>query len=257
MDYTITAVDRSLRVLEALAEHPGLSVTDIAALTGNTRSLVFRIIFTLEQRGYVIKDPVRRTYTVGYRPLYLAAHAQDQLHVLRAAAPYLDELAAKCEDNINMLVRDGTTSVCIYARRVSNQGQLYAQVGRRVPLHVGGGPKVLLAFAPPEVQQEVLDAPLETFTPKTVVDQAALKAVLAGIRQSGMSESHGEIDLDAFSVGGAVFHPNGEVIAALSIAGPSVRFKAAGAEFYRRLVHDTSLQISKAMGWRQKLSAVV
>jgi IclR family KDG regulon transcriptional repressor len=257
MDYTITAVDRSLRVLETLAEHPGLSISDIATLTGYTRSLVFRMIFTLEQRGYVIKDPMHRTYTIGYRPLYLAAHAQDQLQVLRAATPYLEDLAGKCEDNINLLVRDGTTSVCIFARRSVEQSQLYAQVGRRVPLHVGGGPKILLAFAPPDVQEEVLSASLETFTTRTIVDREALEAVLLGIRQSGLSESHGEIDLDAFSLGGAVFDRNGDVIAALSIAGPAARLKQKSADFYRRLVLDTSRQISLAMGWRSKLGAVV
>lgn len=257
MDYTITAVDRSLKILEVLAEHPGSSVTDIAALTGNTRSLVFRIIFTLEQRGYVIKDPVNRTYTIGYRPLYLAAHAQDQLEVLRAARPYLEELASRCEDNINMLVRDGTSSVCIYARRPPEQGQLYAQIGRRVPLHVGGGPKILLAFAPPEVLQEVLAGPLETFTSNTVVDGHALESVLARIRESGTSESHGEIDPDTFSFGSAVFHRNGNVIAALSVAGPSEHLKDKGAIFYRQLVRDTARQISEAMGWRPRLATVV
>lgn len=257
MDYTITAVDRSLRILEVLAEHPGSSVTDIATLTGNTRSLVFRIIFTLEQRGYVLKDPVNRTYTIGYRPLYLAAHAQDQLEVLRAATPYLEDMASRCDDNINMLVRDGTSSVCIYARRSSEQGQLYAQIGRRVPLHVGGGPKILLAFAPPEVREEVLSGPLERFTSNTIVDRRALESVLVAIRESGANESHGEIDPDTFSFGSAVFHRNGNVIAAISVAGPAEHLKEKGAHFYRRLVRDTARQVSEAMGWRPKLATVV
>jgi IclR family KDG regulon transcriptional repressor len=255
MDYTITAVDRSLRVLETLAEHPGISITDIAALTGNTRSLVFRIVFTLEQRGYVIKDPLQRTYTVGYRPLYLAAHAQDQLQVLRIAAPYLEELSTKCEDNINLLVRDGTNSLCIYARRASDQ--LHARVGRHAPLHAGGAPKILLAFAPEEVRQAVSNGPFASFTTKTITDARALEPVLEAIRQSGMNESHGEIDLDAFSFAGAIFESNGDVVAALSIAGPELHLKNRTADFYRRLVGDTCRQISEAMGWRPKLQALV
>ena len=107
MPYKIGAVDRALSLLEVLAEHPGLGVTEIAQLSGNTKSLVFRLIYTLEQRGYVIKDPAARTYTLGYRPLYLAAHAQEQLTLLHIAAPFLDELAERSEENVNLIVRDG------------------------------------------------------------------------------------------------------------------------------------------------------
>jgi len=257
MDYTITAVDRSLRVLEVLAEHPGISITDIATLTGNTRSLVFRILFTLERRGYVIKDPVQRTYTLGYRPLYLGGQALDQSQLLRVAGPHLEDLGENCDDNINMLVRDGTSGVCIYNRQAADQRQLYARVGRRIPLHVGGGPKILLAFAPEDVQEEILNSALEAFTKETVTDAKSLRAVLASIRQTGINESHGEIDRDTFSVGGAIYQRNGDVIAALSIAGPMAHLEEMGPDFYRRLVRDACEQISEAVGWRSKQHAVV
>lgn len=257
MPYKISAVDRALGLLEVLAEHPGLGVTEIAALTGNTKSLVFRLIYTLEQRGYVIKDPVARTYTLGYRTLYLSAHAQEQLALIHVAAPFMDDLAQICEENVILMVRDGTASVCVAVRQSPHPVRLYAQVGRRGPLHVGGGPKILLAFAPDEVRREVLAAPLERFTPSTVTDSAKLAEILAAIRRTGVNESHGDLDDDAFSFAAGIHGRGGDVAAALSIAGPKARLTDQKADTYRRRVRETARRIGEALGYRPKLVAAV
>ena len=257
MSYTITAVDRALALLEVLAEKPGIGVTEIAQHTGNTKSLVFRLIYTLEKRGYVIKDAATRTYTLGYRPLYLAANAHDQFAVLRAAEPFLDALAARCDANVNLIVRDGCNSVCVAVRETAQPARLFAQVGRRGPLHAGGGPKILLAFAPPDVIDAVLAQPLERYTPATITDPKALKKLLGTIRQSGVNESRGDLDPDAFSFAAAVREASGEVVASVSIAGSAVGLTKQRAETYRGLVLETAQRISAAMGYRPKLRAAI
>ncbi|WP_342362760.1 IclR family transcriptional regulator [Terrarubrum flagellatum] len=257
MAYTITAVDRALALLEALAEKPGIGVTEIANLTGNTKSLVFRLIYTLEKRGYVIKDAATRTYTLGYRPLYLAANAHDQLAVLRAADPFLDVLASRCDDNVNLIVRDGLNSVCVAVREALPPTALYAKVGRRGPLHVGGGPKIMLANAPKEIIDAVLEGPLERFTDATVTDPDAVRRKLDEIRASGVNESHGDLDPEAFSFAAAIQDASGEVVASVTIAGLHATLTEEKAQTYRRLVRDTAQRISAAMGQRPKLRAIV
>jgi IclR family KDG regulon transcriptional repressor len=257
MSYTITAVDRALALLEVLAESPGIGVTEIAHRTGNTKSLVFRLIYTLERRGYVIKDPATRTYTLGYRPLYLAANAHDQFAVLRAAEPFLDALAARCDGNVNLIVRDGLNSVCVAVRETARPAELFARVGRRGPLHAGGGPKILLAFAPPEIADAVLAGPLERFTPATIVDGEPLRTLLAAIRATGTNESRGDLDPDAFSFAAAIREAGGQVTAAVSIAGSAEGLTEERSEFYRRLVRETAQRISAAMGYRPKLRAAI
>ncbi|MBN9062482.1 MAG: hypothetical protein BGP06_12410 [Rhizobiales bacterium 65-9] len=257
MSYTITAVDRALALLETLAEKPGIGVTEIAHLTGNTKSLVFRLIYTLERRGYVIKDPSTRTYTLGYRPLYLAANAHDQFAVLRAAEPFLDVLATRCDGNVNLLVRDGLNSVCIAVRETPAPADLYAKVGRRGPLHVGGGPKILLAFAPAELLEELLASPLERFTDATIVDPAALRRKLEEIRAVGANESHGDLDPEAYSFAAAIRDAAGEVVATVSIAGLNATLTDEKSNSYRRFVRDTAQRISAALGYRPKLRAAV
>lgn len=94
MTYHVAAVDRAFSLLEVMAQYPDLGVTELAERTGNTKSLVFRLLFTLEQRGYVHKSPDARTYRLGYRTLFLAEHTRRQSALIAAAAPVLDELAS-------------------------------------------------------------------------------------------------------------------------------------------------------------------
>ncbi len=257
MPYTISAVDRALSLLEALAEHPGLSVTELAKVSGNTKSLVFRLIYTLEQRGYVIRDPVSRTYTLGYRPLVLASSAQDNVALIKAAGPFLDDLARASGHQVNLLVRDGTQSLCIAIRAARISGQLYAQVGRRGPLHAGGGTKILLAFAPDEVREEVLSGSLRAFTPQTVTNRRALEKRLKAIRATGANESFGDLDPNAFSFASAVFDSGGDVIAAVSVAGMIDTLKSGDKEKVRGVVAQAARRISEAIGWRQSWPAAV
>ncbi|MHB2168582.1 IclR family transcriptional regulator [Alsobacter sp. R-9] len=250
-------MDRALALLEALAEHPGLSVTELANVTGNTKSLVFRLMFTLEQRGYVIKDAASRTYTLGYRPIFLAASAQDNVALIRAAGPFLDELARHSGYQVNLLVRDGLHSVCVALRSARDSGRLYAQVGRRGPLHAGGGPKILLAFAPEDIREQVLAGPLEKYTPTTTSDPAALRERLARIRETGRNDSRGDLDANGFSFASAIHDRNGEVVAAVSVAGTLDKLEAGLEPRLRQMVHDAAGRISEAIGFRHRLPSAV
>jgi DNA-binding IclR family transcriptional regulator len=94
---------------------------------------------------------------------------------------------------------------------------VHTRVGLHFPLHASGAGLVLLAFAPNDVQESVLSAPLERFTTKTITDSARLRAVLAETRRSDVAISDGQVTLDSLSVGAPVRDASGVVVAAVSI----------------------------------------
>lgn len=248
-DYTVGVLDRALTLLDVLAEHPHCGVTQIAKLSGNTKSLVFRLLHTLEKRGYVRKDPVTRFYALGFRALLLGEQTRRQTDLIKLAQPHMDQLVAATRENIYLTIRDGLQGICVAARQSPQPLRLYADVGRQVPLHVGGGPKLLLAFAPDEVRKEVLDGPLQAFTPASDVDPLALARALDKIRKTGINESRGDLDAGAFSFAAPVRDHGGTVIAALSIAGPFTRLSPGIAVKHRTLVRDHALALSRELGW--------
>ena len=91
-DYRIAAVDRALVVMEALAERPEQGVTEIAKRPGVTKSLVFRILKTLEARGFASRDDERATWTLGYRLTILGERTGNARGLYQAARPVMDRL---------------------------------------------------------------------------------------------------------------------------------------------------------------------
>jgi IclR family transcriptional regulator, KDG regulon repressor len=251
MDYTIAAVDRALALLEAVAEHSEIGLSELARATGCTKTLAFRMASTLEQRGYLAKDPVTRNYVLGHKPLYLGQRMAQQSLLLRIANPVLDALSARTRENVSLLVRDGLETVCIANRQSPQPIRLYAELGRRGPLHVGGGPKILLAHAPQAVQDEVAAGKLPGFTPETISDPDKLRALLRRIRRQGYNISHGDLDAGAFSVAVPVRDHAGDVVASLSVAGPQSRLTKDLEALYVRILLEAAAEISAGLGWKE------
>ena len=256
MDYTVAAVDRALRLLETVAENPDIGLTELARRTGTTKTLAFRMASTLEGRGYLLKDPTSRSYTLGYKALYLSERMQHESHLLRVAEPFLDDLAQRTRENVSLTVREGDHTVCLALRQSPQPIRLYAEIGRQGPLHVGGGPKLMLAYAPEEVQAALLAGKLERFTPETIVDPNRLRALLQRIREQGYNVSHGDLDPGAFSVAAPLRDHAGRVVAAISVAGPQSRLTEDLEKLYLRMLLDVAEDISARLGARQEELAV-
>jgi IclR family KDG regulon transcriptional repressor len=248
MDYTVAAVDRALKLLETVAENPNIGLTELARRTGTTKTLAFRMASTLEARGYLLKDPTTRSYELGYKPLYLSERMQHESPLLRVAEPYLDDLAQRTRENVSLTVREDGHTICVALRQSPQPIRLYAELGKQAPLHVGGGPKLLLAYAPPDVQAAVLEGELERYTPETIVDPKRLEALLQRIREQGYNISHGDLDPGAFSVAAPLRDHAGRVIAALSVAGPQSRLTQDLEQLYLRMLLDVSEEISARLG---------
>jgi len=166
--YMVASVDRAAALLLTLAEMPESGITELAVATGATKSLTFRLLYTLERRGLVRKDPERRTYSLGYRALLFGDQSRRQSPLIGAAEPVLKDLSETTQENALLLVREGLNSICIALKESPQPLRIFAAVGRLGPLHAGGGPKILLAFAPEDVQRTILEEDLEHFTEDTV-----------------------------------------------------------------------------------------
>lgn len=251
-DYTVQAVDRALQVLETVASNPGITLVELAKQASCTKTLAFRMALTLEARGYLLKDPEHGTYALGYKTIWLGQEMATHNPLLGAAHPLLAELAQRTGENASLIVREGMESVAAAVHQSPQPIRLYAEPGKRGPLHVGGGPKLLLAYAPPDVQRTVLKAKLHAFTAETVTDPARLSRLLSTIRRQGYNVSHGDLDAGAFSVAVPVRDPADRVIAAITVAGPQSRLNPDLERQYLRLCTEAASSLSRRLGWRER-----
>ncbi|OLT20941.1 hypothetical protein BJF81_03535 [Ornithinimicrobium sp. CNJ-824] len=228
----VQSVDRTLAILEALAGHPGtLGVTEVARATGLPTGTVHRLLAALARRGWVRQDPDRR-YGLGPSALLLGDAASRELSVL--AAPALRAAVEATGETANLAAFDGERMVYLAQSPSPHTLRIFAEVGRRVPVHSTAVGKVVLAGLPPEEAGRVLaTVPLEARTPHTLTSAEALEEELERVRGQGYAVDDEEQELGVRCVAVPVDLHGGRM--ALSVSGPTERMTQEEA---RRVVAD-------------------
>jgi DNA-binding IclR family transcriptional regulator len=234
------------RVLDVLAAFDGtdLTLTAIAHRAGIPLTTAHRLVGELSAWGALERAEDGR-YRIGLRLWEVGALAPRGLGLRERAMPFLEDLVEVTRQNVQLAVLDGRDAV--YVERLSGRGavNVITRVGGRLPLHATGVGLVLLAHADVELQEEVLAAPLQKYTSKTVCRPEELRRMLADVRRTGVAISDGQIELVALSIAAPVQGPRGEVVAALSVVVPA---DGGDARLYVPVVRAASRGISRALG---------
>ncbi|MCW3477309.1 IclR family transcriptional regulator [Limobrevibacterium gyesilva] len=246
-NYIIAAVDRALRLLGIVGDTPGLGLSELARLSGNTKARTFRLLQTLENAGFVQQRLPETDYWLGPRALRLSLHAAAQIDIVQLGQRVLDAIGPRCEETVQLRVRQGLESLCVCKWETQRIVRYHAEVGQASPLHAGAS-KVLLAYAPAAVLDVVLACPRQRYTDTTPVEAADLLAALDRIRVSGHCISCGEVAPEAFSVGVPVRDATGQVAAALLIAAPLARVAKARVPELLALAEEGAAALSRALG---------
>jgi DNA-binding IclR family transcriptional regulator len=243
-DYTIAVLEDALQLLELLSDNPeGLSLAQITETSGLIKNKVFRILHTLEKHQMVERSE-EGCYTLGRRLTAFGQSVQNKTLLLDASRPVMDWLVVETSETIFLGVAAGSDALCIAARESPHSVRLFAQVGRRAPLLSGGVPKILFAFLPEAERNALLDRFSTTATERNRLD-----ATLAQIRQQGYVIVVDELDIGAHSIAAPIRNHEDQVIAGISIAGPSNRFDPATITRYVSLVCKAASQISQRLGY--------
>ena len=242
---------RAIAVLDCFT-HEGteLGVREVARKVNLSSSATGRLLSALKELGILSQNPETRTYSMGAKVLSWAGVYNATLDVRNRSLPFLQELHQSTSETISLYVLEGNERVCVERIESTQSIRMVTRIGRRLPLYAGSAGKAILAFLPPERQEEIIDGlPLEPFTPKTLIDPAALRKELKKVRTQGIAVSFGEWIADAAGVAAPVFNQDGKVIGAISISGPSSRFnKEAVAQFSAEVKRFAGL-ISHRMGY--------
>ncbi len=146
--------------------------------------------------------------------------------------------------------RDGASLRALLPRREDVPVRMFGRIGNRGAAHSTASGKVLLAFLPPgELDRRLAGVRLARRTPCTVTSHDRLRTELARIRAWGWAENINEAQMGFASVAAPIRNPSGEVVAALSVAGPVRRLDGDNLRRYARPVAECAAQISRRLGW--------
>jgi IclR family KDG regulon transcriptional repressor len=246
-EYNIAAVDRTLDLLEAISRLGPASLAALAESAGCTRTAAFRLLRTLQARGFTIQDEARGLWRLGARWSALGRAASEQGALAATAMPFLAALGKATGENVYLRVRDGMESETVAIYQTDPTLRMYSEVGKRGPLHAGSS-RILLAFAPEAVQTQLLAQRLNRYTPATRVDATWIAADLQRIRTRGYLITSDEVVAGAVGIAAPVRDAAGAVIAVLYISSPSMRMRPPRPRNLLPQVVDAAAKFSQALG---------
>jgi len=244
----LATVRNTLRLLQQFSyTEPVLGVSELARRLGLAKSTVHRMLTTLLDEGFVQKTADDR-YRLGLRLYDLGQLVVNSLELREVAHPILEHLRNETGETVHLAVLEVPHVVYVDRFESPSTLRLFVRLGRRMPAHATSSGKCLLAFSPPDALDTVLEAGLARLAPRTITSGHVLRRALEQVRRDGYACSIDESEPGAASVGAPVFGHDGTVLAAVSVAGPSMRVSPESFPGYARMVQRAALAISAAMG---------
>lgn len=248
--YAIHSIEKALDVFEALSERESLSLIELTELVNQPKSSLYRIILTLEKRGYIARSEEDGKYCLGYKQLLITKNLLEKNSLRSAALAEMNKLVAKYGDTVNLCVLMEQEIVYIeiiegtYALRMSDR------VGSKSPFHATATGKAITAYLPVEQLDALLaERGLLRLTPNTITGEDAYRQELAKVRALGYALDNEEITQGARCVGVPIFDKPGQAVAALSISGAVHRFADEALPGIADSLKEASRTISRKLGY--------
>lgn len=217
-----TVLGKIMAVLESFSiDDTALTLAEIVRRTGIPKGTMHRILADM----VVVRllDRTQAGYRLGGYLFELGMRASVERSLLEVAIPFLEELNARIHETVHLGVLDGTDVVYLTKIGGRRQASAPSRIGGRMPVHCTAIGKVLLAHADPALRDQVLAGPLSRYTPRTTILPGPLRKQLDRIAAEGVGYEYEESAPGLVCVAAPV-HDTDEVVAAISVAGPSHRF---------------------------------
>ncbi|MCY4287105.1 MAG: IclR family transcriptional regulator [Aestuariivita sp.] len=246
---TIRSVDRALSILEILAEAGDATLTELSNAARQTPPTVYRVLVTLEGRGFVEFSSESQRWHIGSRAFLIGSTFLRRTSLVSRAQPILRQLMEATGETANLgIEREGQI---LFLSQVETTATIRAffPPGTISPMHSSGIGKALLAhFTPARLQKVVKSRGLEGFTSRTLTSIVALEADLDATRERGFAIDFEERNEGMRCVAASVFDVTDEAIAGISISGPSSRLDDVRLADLSNDVVLAANQLSQALG---------
>ncbi|KAB2490057.1 IclR family transcriptional regulator [Priestia endophytica] len=249
----VQSVERALTILNKLSEYPeGIQITRLAEQVGLTKSTLHRLLATLSNLNYVVKDEETDKYKLGLQVLFLSRNLLNDSSIVNVARPYLRKLGQEVNETIHLCIEDN--GEVLYIDKIeSNQAvQMYSRIGSRAPVYCTGVGKVLLSDMNEERINEIL-AHTEFIpkTPTTITSKEALLAEIKQVNKQGYALDNAENEAVIRCIAAPIYDHTGHIVASFSISGPSNRVteEAIQSNLIDKVKQYTK-DISKSLGYQ-------
>lgn len=211
----------ALRVLETVAEHQPVGVSEVARLLELPKTTVQRSLKALSEAGWIYssqREPTRWLLTT--RPLAVARHTSERGGLRDAVIGAMEQLRQETQETIHLAVLEGVRMVVVERLDSPMVVRSSYPLGFSAPVHASSTGKALLSCLPTTELEALLPASLTGYTQATITDRRTLLAEIERVRDLGYATNRGELRTDIGSVASPIRQADGRPEAAISISAP-------------------------------------
>jgi DNA-binding IclR family transcriptional regulator len=243
----ICALERGIDLLELLGERGQMRLAEVARELATSRATAFRVLATLQSRGYVEHDRTARVYRLG-PALHTLTATSAATSVSRFAAPAMAALHQQTRETVNLgVVRRGRIVYAaildgVHALRVN------AEVGEEVPAHATAIGKSILAALPYEQRAFFLSRePYDAFTERTITTRVRLEDDLRAAAERGYGVDDQETGVGAVCIAAAIIGADGYPLGAISVSAIAARLPRTEFASLGESVKHRAAEVSAAL----------
>ena len=249
----VQSVDRALTLLDIVAEHGAISLTELSSLAKLNKATVHRLLATLIYKGYIEQNSKTGYYELTFKLFQLGNKKIEKMNSMGVVRSLISELSNKVEETVHLVVEDNKEVVYIDKFEPSKQTfTTHSRVGSRAPMYCTAVGKALLADYPDEVVKEVWDSSdIQPLTAHTITNFTVFMEEIMKVRELGYGIDNEENELGVFCIASVFYNYKGEVAGAISISIPSTRFTNTPDQYIERVL-EYSKRISQLLGCESK-----
>lgn len=249
----IQSLDKGLQLLEVVEQfrYP-VTLRQLWARLHWDKATIFRLLRTLEYRGYISRNSEQKTYSLGLKIYGLYDSLIRELDIQQITRPFLEKLVNNTGQTAHLAVVLDKSVVFIDKLAASEILAVNTQVGSREPMHCTALGKAALAFVDEAEIAKYLETPLCRYTPRTICTLQDLAAELNRIRRRGYAIDDEEYIAGVRCIASPIINQHGQPVAVLGISGPKGRISMREPNKYGELIRRYSRDISKRLGYFQE-----
>jgi len=239
----VRSVERALDILAAFSSDKNdLLVADLGKLIPLSRPTLYRLLNTLEKKGFVTSSGEPQRFRLGPAVARLAQVWTSTLDLAEVARPVMHEAWVSTSETVALFVPRGEMRLCIAEMPSVQPISFRRGVGYSEKLVHGASGRAILAFTP------LADGELEAYAAGTNTDIEWLRNQLAVTRERGYAMGHNELIQGAYAVAAPFFDATRHVAGSLGVFGPDVRLTEARVREFGAILREMAARITQGMG---------
>lgn len=220
------SLEKGLDVLCAFnAERRTMTLGEVAQAAGTTKSSAQRMIYTLEQLGYVRKHARTRRYQLTPKVMRVGFNYLAGNMLVEIATPFLSELARVTGETCNLTEPDGTEMVYIANFVSAKRMPIHMHIGSHIPMYCTASGRAYLSGLPEDEARQLLeDSHRVQHTPYTRTDVDQIMEVVRMAKRQGYATNREELFLGDLTLSAPILSVTGRSIGAIHVVAPTIRW---------------------------------